>query len=162
VQLRHVVDRQSRLLRHFVDVRRELAVVAHRHLHRALRVLLLGVDLLQALGDQVRRSLQRLAVQLGRIRIEMQRQAAQRRHHVAHPGQRALVHHRREALDHRVHLEIQLLGELDVRGAVSKRMDGRGPERARHYGVCTKPMPRRLAGSAGRISSLIASNTTLN
>jgi len=44
----------------------------------------------------------------------MQRQAAERRHYVVHLGARQRVHCDRQALHHRVHLQVQRARELDV------------------------------------------------
>ena len=56
----------------------------------------------------------------------MQRQAAERRHHVADPGLAARVHRRGEALHEGVHLEVEHAGELDVGRDVAERNDRGG------------------------------------
>ena len=69
---------------------------------------------------------ERVAVHVGMVGVVVQRDAAERRHHVAQPWPRARVHRGRKLLHERVDLEVELVGELDVRRAVAERHDGLG------------------------------------
>ena len=125
VPFRHFTGCQAGLFRHFVHVGREFGFVAHRHLDLALEFLRRGQAFLQALRRQLGRELEHISLE---SRIEMQRDPAQRRHHVAQPRQAARAQRDGKALHHRVHFGVEGARELDVCRAVSQGNDAQWPE----------------------------------
>ena len=65
--------------------------------------------------------LERVAGELRVVGIEVQRHAAERGHHVAHPCHLALEDGEREPLHDAVHLEVERRAELDVCRRVAER-----------------------------------------
>src|ERR1041384_6050366 len=129
-----------------LDVGRELALVAPRPLPRSRRRLFGRGLLLHAFLHQDRRRLEGVAVHVGMVRVVVQREAAERRHHVAHPRPRARMHRGRELLHELVHLEVKLVGKLDVSGAVVERHDRLGLDRLSSHSF-TKPSARQRRSS---------------
>ena len=106
--------------RHLGEVGRELRRVAHRHLDLAADLGRRRQAVLERPLHDAERELHQVA---GELRVEVQRQAAQRRHHVAQLRLLARVHGEREPLHERVHLQVERRGELDIGRQVAERPD---------------------------------------
>ena len=126
VQLANLLRRELRLLRHFLEIQRELGLVAHRQLDLAPGIVLHLQALLEQAVDDLEGRLERLGREPAVVGIEVQRHAAQRRHHVADPRHFLLEDEEREPLHDAVHLEVERRRELDVRRRVAERHDGEG------------------------------------
>jgi len=84
----------------------------------------------------------------------VQRQAAQRRHHVADPRFAARMHGGGEALHESVHLQVEDARELDVDGDVAEGDDCAGAMLLQMtFGTSTPIMQLRVTIAARRASS---------
>ena len=125
VQLANLLRLELRLLRHFLEIQRELGLVAHRQLDLAPGIVL---HLQLSLSKPLTISRAASSGSAGNlvVGIEVQRDAAQRRHHVPDPRHLSLEDEEREPLHDAVHLEVERRRELDVRRRVAERHDGEG------------------------------------